>query len=180
MATTSPTIEKARVLLRERRNEIRAELEQIEQALGSLEGSPQAKRGPGRPRKSRGRKASKGSKRRRSRRGGTRADHAAKLVAESPGLTASEIASALGIKPNYVYRVMGDLVEDGKVTKRGKGFFPTADASSPANSDERDEPAPAAEAAQAEPTPAQATPAEEAALRQPPAPNPTSQRDPLV
>jgi hypothetical protein len=128
VSTTSPTIEKARVLLRERRSEIRAELEQIEEALGSLEGKPQSKRGPGRPRKGATAKSSKGGKRRRSRKGGTRAEHALRVVTGQPGATASEIAKALGIKPNYVYRVMGDLVDDGHVAKRGKGFYPTEDA----------------------------------------------------
>ena len=29
------------------------------------------------------------------------------------------------IKPNYVYRVMSDLTEDGKVTKDGRGYTAT-------------------------------------------------------
>lgn len=153
MSTTSPTIEKARVLLRERRSEIRAELEQIEEALGSLEGKSSSKRGPGRPRKSASSRSSKGDKRRRSRRGGTRAEHALQVISNNPGSTASEIATALGIKPNYVYRVMGDLVDDGLVAKRGKGFYPTGEANGASKEESADpppaEPTPAAEAASA-------------------------------
>lgn len=61
---------------------------------------------------------------RRRRKGGTRADQALKVVAKDPGVKASEIAEALKIKPNYVYRVMGDLVKEGQVTKKGTGYFP--------------------------------------------------------
>ena len=61
-------------------------------------------------------------KRRRRRRGGTRAEHALKHLEANPGATAPEIASALGIKPNYVYRVLGELKKDGRVRKDGKGY----------------------------------------------------------
>jgi sugar-specific transcriptional regulator TrmB len=61
---------------------------------------------------------------RRRRKGGTRADQALKVVADKPGVKASEIAESLKIKPNYVYRVMGDLVKEGRVKKKGTGYFP--------------------------------------------------------
>jgi hypothetical protein len=61
---------------------------------------------------------------RRRRKGGTRAEQAEKVVAGNPGVKASEIADSLKIKPNYVYRVMGDLVKEGRVTKKGTGYFP--------------------------------------------------------
>lgn len=61
---------------------------------------------------------------RRRRKGGTRAEHAEKAVADNPGIKASEIADQLKIKPNYVYRVMADLVKEGRVTKKGTGYFP--------------------------------------------------------
>ena len=38
-----------------------------------------------------------------------------KLVGESPGISASEIASKMKIKPNYLYRVLAEL------EKRGQG-----------------------------------------------------------
>ena len=75
---------------------------------------------PGRPRGSSTKPPS--GKRRRRRRGGTRADHAHKYVSGHPGATASEIAKSMGIKPNYVYRVMAELEKDGKVRKQGKGY----------------------------------------------------------
>jgi predicted ArsR family transcriptional regulator len=92
--------------------------------LSNLKGD---RRGPGRPRgsSSAARSGSSG-KRRRRRRGGTRADHALKAVKENPGITASEIATKMKIKPNYVYRVMSDLTEDGRVKKDGRGYTATS------------------------------------------------------
>jgi sugar-specific transcriptional regulator TrmB len=124
MATKSDAVDRARSLLEQRRDELRSELDQIEAALSGLGGS--SRRGPGRPRGSRSATRSNDSKRRRRRRGGTRAEHALKVVADSPGATASEIAAAMGIKPNYVYRVMAELEKDGKVRKDGKGYHALA------------------------------------------------------
>lgn len=120
--TTSEAVDKARALLEQRRGELKRELAQIEQALSGLGGG---RRGPGRPRGPASK--STGGKRRRRRRGGTRADHAYKYVSAHPGATASEIASSMGIKPNYVYRVMAELEKDGRVHKDGKGYHATAD-----------------------------------------------------
>lgn len=119
--TTADAVDKARSLLENRQRELREELDQVEQALAGLNGR---KRGPGRPRGSTSKTSRGASKRRRRRRGGTRAEHAIKYIGENPGATAPEIASAMGIKPNYVYRVMGELEKDGKVRKEGKGYHP--------------------------------------------------------
>ncbi len=45
---------------------------------------------------------------------------------EKPGITIPEIASSLKIEPNYLYRVMPKLVEDGQVTREGQGWHPSA------------------------------------------------------
>ena len=29
----------------------------------------------------------------------------------------------MGIKPNYVYRVMGELQKDGRVKKKSRGYY---------------------------------------------------------
>ncbi|MGZ4349459.1 MAG: winged helix-turn-helix transcriptional regulator, partial [Solirubrobacteraceae bacterium] len=61
------------------------------------------------------------------RRGGnTRANQALALVRETPGITIPQIAESLKIEPNYLYRVMPKLVEDGQVTREGQGWHPTA------------------------------------------------------
>ena len=39
-----------------------------------------------------------------------------------PGITIPEIASAMGIKQNYLYRVLPGLEKDGKVVKRDRGW----------------------------------------------------------
>ena len=58
----------------------------------------------------------------RPRGSGTRAAQALQLVGEQPGITIPELAAAMGIKQNYLYRVMPGLAEEGKVTKSGRGW----------------------------------------------------------
>jgi hypothetical protein len=53
---------------------------------------------------------------------GTRAQEALKLVSERPGITIPELADAMGIKQNYLYRVMPGLAEEGRVIKSGRGW----------------------------------------------------------
>ncbi len=125
MAVTSNVLHEARTLLEQRLRELDAEREQVQQALGAL-GRP-AKRGPGRPRGSRNAAAgSDAPKRRRRRRGGTRGEQAVKLVEANPGITASEIATQMKIKPNYLYRVMSDLEKEGRIRKDGRKYHPAS------------------------------------------------------
>lgn len=90
------------------------------------------RRGPGRPRKTaaaRSRSATRtkkaGAARGGSRKAGnTRADQAATAVRQNPGITIPEIASKLGIRQNYLYRVMQKLQKERQVTRRNRGFYP--------------------------------------------------------
>ena len=41
-----------------------------------------------------------------------------------PGITIPELAEKMGIKQNYLYRVLPGLAEDGLVTKDGRGWHP--------------------------------------------------------
>ena len=41
-----------------------------------------------------------------------------------PGITIPELAERMGIKPNYLYRILPQLSEDGKVERKDKGWFP--------------------------------------------------------
>src|SRR4051794_9671245 len=77
-----------------------------------------------RPRRARAsRPKSSGSGRRgRPKGSGTRANQALELVQARPGITIPELAEAMGIKQNYLYRVMPGLADDGKVTKSGRGW----------------------------------------------------------
>jgi len=121
MPSTTHVLDEARDLVMKRLAELDGERKRLERALAEL-GGKVAGRGPGRPRGS-GRKAA-GAPRRRRRRSGTRADQAVKLVEGSPGITASEIAKTMKIKPNYLYRVLGDLEKEKRVKKKGRKYFP--------------------------------------------------------
>jgi hypothetical protein len=96
-------------------------LEAAERALSGVDGSPPA------PAPRRTRRPSSGAGRGTGRRGrpkgsGTRAQEALKLVSDRPGITIPELADAMGIKQNYLYRVMPTLAEEGQVIKSGRGW----------------------------------------------------------
>jgi DNA invertase Pin-like site-specific DNA recombinase len=116
---TSKTVDEAAGLIRKRLRELDAERTQLQRALASLTGGREGRRGPGRPRGSGA--AARGGGRRRGRRN-TRAAQAVKLIEQNPGITASEIATKMRIKPNYLYRVLGDLQKDGSVKKSGRAY----------------------------------------------------------
>ena len=84
------------------------------------------RRGPGRPRGSRNRTTGTrtGARRGRRRGGNTRAAQALELVKGNPGITIPELAQSMGIKQNYLYRVMPGLETDGQVRRKGKGWHP--------------------------------------------------------
>jgi hypothetical protein len=63
-----------------------------------------------------------GRRRGRPRGSGTRAAQALDLVRDRPGITIPEMAQAMGIQQNYLYRVLPGLAEEGKVTKSGRGW----------------------------------------------------------
>jgi DNA-binding IscR family transcriptional regulator len=46
------------------------------------------------------------------------------LDASQPGISASDVAKTMKIKPNYLYRVLGDLEKEGRVKKDGRNYFP--------------------------------------------------------
>jgi hypothetical protein len=56
--------------------------------------------------------------------GGKRATEALSLVQGAPGITIPELAAKMGIKQNYLYRVLPGLEKDGKVEKKGRGWHP--------------------------------------------------------
>jgi hypothetical protein len=57
---------------------------------------------------------------------GTRAAEALRIVREHPGVTIPELADRMGIKQNYLYRVLPELVQEGKISKEGRGWHPRA------------------------------------------------------
>ncbi len=97
-------------------------LEAAERALSGVEGKPAATAAATTTRRRRSPRASSNGRRGRPRGSGTRAAQALSLVGERPGITIPELAEAMGIKQNYLYRVMPGLAEEGKVTKSGRGW----------------------------------------------------------
>jgi hypothetical protein len=55
---------------------------------------------------------------------GTRAAEALTFVQGQPGITIPELAAKMGIKQNYLYRVLPGLEQDGKLEKKGRGWHP--------------------------------------------------------
>ena len=123
MPSTTHVLDEARDLVTKRLAELDDERKRLERALAELGGKVTGRPGrrPGRPRGSGTKKA--GAPRRR-RRKGTRADQAVALVEGSPGISASDIAKTMKIKPNYLYRVLGDMEKEGRVKKKGRQYFP--------------------------------------------------------
>ena len=95
-------------------------LEAAERALSGMEGKPAAAAGTTRRR--RASSSSSNGRRGRPRGSGTRAAQALQLVEENPGITIPKLAEAMGIKQNYLYRVMPGLADEGKVVKSGRGW----------------------------------------------------------
>jgi hypothetical protein len=130
--------------LDQKRREISARLEELKPlvdeyqrldaaaaALDRVSGTPLAHGTPATPGTSARAKAAPARKRgaTRGRRGrpkgsGTRAAEALALVKAQPGITIPEIAGKMGIKQNYLYRVLPGLAEDGLVVKDGRGWKP--------------------------------------------------------
>ena len=96
-------------------------LEAAERALAGVESKPA--RAAGACRSGAAAATGRGSGRRgRPKGSGTRAIQALELVRARPGITIPELAEAMGIKQNYLYRVMPDLAKRGDVVKSGRGW----------------------------------------------------------
>ncbi len=125
--------------LDEKRKEIQARLKELKPLVEEYERLEAAERAlsgvgtttarapststPTRRRRSSG---SSNGRRGRPRGSGTRATQAFELVKARPGITIPELAEAMGIKQNYLYRVMPTLADEGKVSKSGKGWHARA------------------------------------------------------
>jgi hypothetical protein len=99
------------------------EYNRLEKAAAALSGVGGAQRTAAVPRR-RSSGGGGGTRRGRPRGSGNRAKQALELVRTRPGITISEMASAMKIQPNYLYRVMPTLESEGQVVKRDKGWHP--------------------------------------------------------
>ncbi|HSS05110.1 MAG TPA: hypothetical protein VLK89_08000 [Solirubrobacterales bacterium] len=129
MPSTTHVLDEARDLVTKRLAELDDERKRLERALAELGGKVTGTTGrPGRPGRRPGRPRGSGTKKAgapRRRRKGTRADQAVALVEDNPGISASDIAKTMKIKPNYLYRVLGDMEKEGRVSKKGRQYFPS-------------------------------------------------------
>lgn len=76
------------------------------------------------PRAKRASLRAKQDRRGRPKGGGKRATEALTHITAQPGITIPELASKMGIKQNYLYRVLPTLEQAGSVTKKGRGWYP--------------------------------------------------------
>ena len=121
----------------ERLRELQDEVSRLEAARSAL---TDGRRRPGRPRRPDARAAraradraraerltSAAPRNRSSRRGGnTRADQALDLVRKQPGITIPQLAEAMKIQPNYLYRVLPRLASEGQVRREAQGWHATS------------------------------------------------------
>jgi CRP-like cAMP-binding protein len=118
--------------LDEKRKEIRARLQELKPLVDEyhrLEAAAQALEGVGttttttrRARSTTTRTTGGTGRRGRPRGSGTRGKQALELVRANPGITIPELADKMGIKQNYLYRVLPGLQKDGMVRKQGRGW----------------------------------------------------------
>jgi len=94
-----------------------ARLEKARQALSGVSGNGRRST----PRQGTSRTGT-GRRRGRPRGGNTRTRQTLELVRTRPGITIPELADAMSIKPNYLYRILPGLEKEGQVRKEGKGW----------------------------------------------------------
>jgi hypothetical protein len=126
----------------EQLRQLRDEVSRLEAARTALTGG---RRRPGRPRGSAsrpaaahtssaratrartGRRASAPARTRSTRRNGNgRASQTLELVRQRPGITIPEIAKAMKIEPNYLYRLLPRLASEGQIKRDGPGWHPAS------------------------------------------------------
>lgn len=112
----------------ERLRQLKDELARLQAARAALNGG---RRGSPRARRSQTATGTRGARARASRRssrraGSTRANQALELIKSRPGITIPELAEAMKIQPNYLYRVLPRLASERQVTRDGRGWRPAS------------------------------------------------------
>jgi hypothetical protein len=62
----------------------------------------------------------------RRKRTGGRARQALALIRAEPGIATPSLAERMGVKANYLYRILPPLEQAGRIEKQGRGWRPTA------------------------------------------------------
>lgn len=114
-------IDKARELLKTRAAELKTETKAVDRALEALNAT--GTKSPTKP-------AQAGTKPKGKKRGrkGNRAEQAVQIITKTPGISGSGIAKIMKIKPNYLYRVLKELEKAGRISKKGREYFPVDEA----------------------------------------------------
>lgn len=111
-----------------------AEYERLEAAAAALDGvsasttpkrAAPARRTPA-PRRapSTGNGSPAARRRGRPKGSGRRGQQALEIITDQPGITIPELAERMGIKQNYLYRVLPGLEEERRVRREGRGWHP--------------------------------------------------------
>ena len=109
-----------------------SEYERLQAAAAALDGVPatavRAKPAPRARRRHAARSAANGAaadgRRGRPKGSGKRGQQALEVITDHPGITIPELAQKMGIKQNYLYRVLPGLEEERRVRKEGRGWHP--------------------------------------------------------
>lgn len=119
-----------------RLEELRSEVAKLEAAREALVGRRASKttrsprRSGTRATAAAGRARNRASRSSRRRKDATRADQVLELVRKQPGITIPELAAAMKIQSNYLYRVLAKLAREGSVMREGRGWQPSSTARS--------------------------------------------------
>jgi hypothetical protein len=110
------------------------EYHRLEAAVSALDGvstggAISAAASSSRPRRARGKSGT--GRPGRPKGSGPRAQQTLELIKEQPGITIPELATTMGIKQNYLYRVVPGLQRDGLVRREGRGWQVVEGASAP-------------------------------------------------
>jgi ParB family chromosome partitioning protein len=92
----------------------KGERKAAEKRLGKAQAKPKAKRAS-KP-KAKAKAAAKAAD------GDARADKALAIIKAEPGIGAASLAERMGVKPNYLFRILGDLEKAGLVSKEGRKY----------------------------------------------------------
>jgi hypothetical protein len=99
------------------------ELEAAQTALASVNGAASVPQAAAPARAARSATRTKGTgKRGRPKGSGTRRAEALAIITATPGITVAQIAEAMNIRPNYLYRVVPALAQEGAIERAGNGW----------------------------------------------------------
>lgn len=109
-----------------------AEYERLQAAAAALERVPPTAAGRAAPNRRQPPRAAAGAangaragaRRGRPKGSGKRARQALEVITDHPGITTAELAQKMGIKQNYLYKVLPGLEQERRVRREERGWYP--------------------------------------------------------